>query len=187
MRRSMVPSALVAGLALGALPLGGTSAGAATTPIVQRLVSTAQATKLGFTQIAKKATSSHKTGVKTCPTGAEVAFTEKGHPVGLVAEVFSCNSAAAAKSVIATYEKTYKPTATFPPPAALGSTAVGSIAEAPLYVFFWTRGSYVGFVGLDTDAATTKTQYEKNLDNPRTPAELAALEDAAVEENAKLL
>ena len=91
-----------------------------------------------------------------------------------------------AKSLITDYKHTYKPTAALPPPAALGTTAVGSATAAPLYVFFWTLGSFVGFVGLDTDAASTKAQYEIHLDDPRTPGELSALEQAAIEENAKL-
>jgi hypothetical protein len=186
MRRSVVPPALLAGLLIAALPLGDAPATAAAPPLVQRLISASQASKLGFPKVAKKATSSHKTGVKTCHTGAEVAYQENGHPVGLVAEVFTCNSPAAAKSVLTIYERTYEPTATLPPPAVLGKSAVGSATAAPLYVFFWTRGSFVGFVGVDTDAASTKAQYEVHLRDPRTPAELSALEQAAVEENAKL-
>jgi hypothetical protein len=186
MRRWVIPSALVAGLLTGAIPTGHALAGAASTPLVQRLISTSQASKLGFGRVVNAATSSHKTGAKNCHTAAEVVFIEKRHIVGLIDEVFSCNSAKDARAVIADYEKHYTPSTALAPPAALGTTAVGSIASAPVYAFFWTTGSYVGFVAVDTDATANKVQYEKNLRNPLTRALTATLEKAALEQDAHL-
>jgi hypothetical protein len=186
MRRSVLPSTLVAGLLIGALPAVATPAGAATKPLIDRLISTSQASSLGFGKVANAAKSSHKTGAKNCGTGAEVVYIEKKHAVGFIDEIFTCKSATAAKAVLATFEKTYKPDDTFGSLTALGASAAGSEAAAPLYTVFWTRGSYVGFVAVDTDATTTKAQYEIHLHDPLTPALKATEEKAALMQNTNL-
>jgi len=130
----------------------------------------------------------HKTGDKGCGTGAQVVYQNKTTLKGLILEVFACKSPSAAKSLIRSYETTYAPTPAFTPPKALGlgPLALGSGAGAPVYAYYWPRGSYGAFVAVDTDATNNKAQAVAHEHDPLTPALESSLQQAAVELNAKL-
>ena len=186
MRRTGAIGALMAaGLLTGALA-GSGPAGATTSSLAHRLLPASAARKLGFPSVANKATVSTKTGSKSCPTGAEVVYQNKKALTGLVVEIFLCKSPSAAKSLINEYQKSYAPNPTITPPKALGASAVASNAGAPVFVYYWTRGSYGAFVAIDTDATTNSRLSTLNRHNPLTPALQSSLDQAAIKQNAAL-
>jgi hypothetical protein len=170
--------------AASALLIGGvlglaTPASASTDPIVNHLISSTTAKGLGFPTVYQKPVSSHATKSKTCTDAAEVAFVNNKTSVGLVDEIFQCQSSSAAKSFLAGSK--IKPDTSMTPPKSLGQGAVGSSANAPLYAYYWTRGSYVAFVGVDTDA-TSSSQAPQH--KPLTEALGGTLKSAAVHQDA---
>lgn len=166
--------------------LGAGTASAGGRPLVDRLLSSSVARHLGFPTVANKAISSHKTGKKDCPTGAEVVYQNTKQLSGLIDEIFTCNSATAAEEYMAQFKTPYPPSTTFLPPTALGNNANGSSSGAPIFTYYWTRGSYVGFVAIDTDATKVSGQAAVHNSDPLTPALLASLKTAATTQNRRL-
>ena len=165
---------------------GAASASASARPLTDRLLSSSVARHLGFPTVADKALSSHKTGKKDCSTGAEVVYEDVKTYAGLIDEIFTCNSVAAAKAYMAEFKGQYPPSTTLPPPKALGTNAGGSAAGAPIYAYYWTRGSYVGFVAIDTDATNVHGTAVIHNSDPLTSSLLASLNTAATTQNRQL-
>src|ERR1039458_8573761 len=166
--------------------LAGPGSGRGPSSLAHRVLPARPARKLGCPSVANKATVSSKTGSKNCPTGAEVVYQNKKALTGLIVEIFLCKSPSAAKSLINEYQKSYARDPTIKPPKALGAGAVASNAGAPVFVYYWTRGSYGAFVAIDTDATTNSRLSTLNRHNPLTPALQSSLGQAAIEQNAAL-
>ena len=164
-----------------------TPGSAAPTPNTLRdLIPASAAKKLGFPSVAKKPTSSNKTGSKLCSSGSEVVYENTKNFSGLIDEVLSCSTNTAAISLLKQFESSYEPSTNVTPPKALGSAAVASEAHPPIYVYYWVSGSYFAFVGIDTDAITNRTEYITHETDPLTPALIHALDKAATLQSSRL-
>jgi hypothetical protein len=177
---------VVSGLSVGMILATSTIAAPAGAPILGRLISSSDARHLNFPSVANKPVSSTKTGSKKCPEAAQVVFENHKNVTGLIDQVFSCASRSAASTYLQALIGEYPITTSFSPPTALGSTAVGSATQAPVYAYMWRRGSYVAFVAVDTDATDNKDQEYSHRFDLLTKALVASLSKAAIEQNKKM-
>lgn len=159
-------------------------ASASADQIVDHLISSSTANGLGFPTVFQKPISSHATQSAICTNGAEVAFVNSKTSLGLVDEILHCRSSSAATSYLASHKSQIKPDSSLNPPKSLGQSALGSSAKAPLFVYYWTRGSYVAIVGLDTDATSNSAQANAGKHNPLTKDLTGRLNSAAEEQDA---
>jgi hypothetical protein len=184
MPRRALPAVAVA-VVMALTGLGAVSAGASTTSaksLAKDLMTTAYAKKAGFTEVAEKVSTSAKTGVKSCPDGAQEAFEDATNQSGVIAEVLSCSTKKAATALLAGVKAQGAKSST--PPKQLGSSAIERSSSGPVYTIYWRQGDVFEFVGLETQipastsASTTTTTTAPAP--PITAAEQRILAGAAV-------
>jgi len=142
----------------GAGTVGGVAAGASTSSaksLAKDLLTTAYAKNAGFTTVAEKAATSDKTGVKSCPDGAQEAFENKSAGSGLVSEVLKCTNKAAAAALLKGVRKQGSASAT--PPKQLGGASAERRSPGPVYTLYWQEGDVFEFVGLETGIAASSS------------------------------
>jgi hypothetical protein len=155
-RRASTAFVALAVGALAALAVVPSSAGASSSSakvLTHDLLPSSYANGVGFTEVAMTATSSSKTGVTSCPLGAEAAFDDESNQTGVVSEVLECrNKAAAAKILSGVVAET---SASSSPPRRLGSSAIERSSSGPIYTICWRRGTVVEFVALETKLSSS--------------------------------
>jgi hypothetical protein len=183
MPRRAVPAVAVA-LLVALSGIGAITAGASTPSaksLAKDLMTAAYAKKAGFSEVAEKVSTSAKTGVKSCPDGAQEAFVDGANQSGVKAEVLVCQTKKAAAALLAGAKAEGATSAS--PPKQLGSSAVERSSDGPLYTIYWQEGDVFEFVGLATQipastaASTTTTTAPAP---PITAAEQKILAAAAV-------
>jgi hypothetical protein len=151
------------------------------------LLTASYAKKAGFTVVAEKPSTSSKTGVKSCPHGAQEAFEDTKTKSGVETEVLACNTTKAASALLTSVSSQGAASGT--PPKQLGTSAVERSSSGPVYTIYWRRGDVLEFVGLQTDipasssATTTTTTVPAP---PITAAQQKVLAAAAVTEYKRL-
>jgi hypothetical protein len=186
---------VVAAMAVGALLVGPVIAaaqspvGASTPPspksLAKDLLPASYATKAGFTDVAEKATTTSKTGVKSCPSGAMEAFQSTTAPTGVASEVVGCTTSKAAAAVLKGVRSSGSVTSSRLP-KQLGPSAVEVSGGGSTYAIYWQRGEIVELVALTTNvsangASSTSTTIATP---PITAAQQKVLSSAAVEQDA---
>jgi hypothetical protein len=132
--------------------------------------------------VAEKVSTSAKTGVKSCPDGAQEAFEDASNQSGVIAEVLVCQTKKAATALLTGVKAQGAKSST--PPKQLGSSAVERSTSGPVYTIYWRQGDVFEFVGLETNipasssASTTTTTTAPAP--PITAAEQKVLSGAAV-------
>jgi hypothetical protein len=179
-------SVVAAAVVIALTGLGDVTAGASTTSaksLAKYLMTSAYAKKAGFTEVAEKLSTSAKTGVKSCPDGAQEAFEDGSNQSGVIAEVLECETNKAATALLAGVKAEGAKSAT--PPKQLGSAAAERSSSGPVYTIYWRQGDVFEFVGLETQipassssAATTTTTTAPAP--PITAAEQKVLSGAAL-------
>ena len=181
--------ALVGALALGGIPVGASMATVVAAP-AKGLVTTAQASKLGFTKVAGKPTTTSKTGVTGCPKGAEAAFEDSTGTTGLIAEVLVCKSASSPASLIKKAKKAGSTSSTMVPPKSLGPTAIEIAAQGTTYAIYWQRGKVLEVVAYDTNvpasSSSTTTTTAPGPVTPLTAQQQQTLSNAAIYQDAAI-
>jgi Zn-dependent alcohol dehydrogenase len=191
MPRRALP-AVAAAVVLALTGLGEITAGASTSSaksLAKDLMTTAYAKKAGFTEVAEKASTSAKTGVKSCPDGAQEAFEDGSNHSGVIAEVLDCQTKKAATALLTGVKAEGAKSSS--PPKQLGSSAVERSSSGPVYTIYWRQGDVFEFVGLETQipassSSSTTTTTAPAPAPPITPAEQKILSDAAVNQFKRL-
>jgi hypothetical protein len=107
--------------------LGETTAGASTPSaksLAKDLMTTAYAKTAGFTEVVEKVSTSAKTGVKSCPDGAQEAFEDASNQTGVKAEILVCQTKKAAAALLTVVKS--EGSASSAPPKQLGPSAIES-------------------------------------------------------------
>jgi hypothetical protein len=177
-------SAVAVALVVVLAGLGATTAGAATPSaksLAKDLMTTSYAKTAGFTEVAEKVSTSAKTGVKSCPDGAQEAFEDGSNQTGVIAEILLCHTKKAATALL-TGVKAEGATSSAPP-KQLGSSAVELSTSGPVYTIYWQQGDVFAFVGLETQIPASSSSSTTTTTAPAPPitaAEQKILSGAAV-------
>ena len=192
-RRTLVAGVTALGVSLiGALALGGLPAGASMKAVLaspsKGLLATAQASRLGFTKVVGKPTTTTKTGVTGCGKGAEVAFEDSTGATGLISEILVCKSASGPAGLLKKAKKAGSTSSAAMPPKQLGSTAIELAAQGTTYAIYWQRGTVLEVVALDTNvpasASSTTTTSAPGPVIPLTSQQQQTLSNAALAQDA---
>jgi hypothetical protein len=185
--------AVAAAIVIALTGLGASTAGASTTSaksLSKDLMTSAYAKKAGFTKVAEKVSTSAKTGVPSCPDGAQEAFETASSQSGLIAEVLVCKTKKAASALLTGVEAQGVKSSS--PPKQLGSSAIERSSSGPVYTIYWQKGEVFEFVGLETQipptssASTSTTTTTTAPAPPITAAEQKILAGAAVSQFTQL-
>ena len=172
---------------LPVVAMAGPPAGASSAPspktLAKELLSFSYAKKAGFTEVAEKATTTSKTGVKSCPNGAQEAFQDPANKTGIAAEVVGCTTTAAAAGVLKTV-RSQAVKGSPAPPKQLGSTATEVRGGGSTYAIYWQHGSTVELVALTTSISASTSSTTAATTPPITAAQQKILSAAAVAQNA---
>jgi hypothetical protein len=169
---------------VGAIAAGASSSAKA---VAKDLLTTSYAKKAGFTEVAEKPSTSSKTGVTSCPDGAQEAFEDGSNKTGVVAEILVCKSKSAAAALLTGVASEGSKSAS--PPKQLGSSAIERSSNGPVYTIYWRHGDVFEFVGLETQIPASSSASTTTTTAPAPPitaAEQKALSDAAVNQFKRL-
>jgi hypothetical protein len=189
MPRRALP-AVAAAVVIALTGLGEITAGASTSSaksLAKDLMTTAYAKKAGFTEVAEKVSTSAKTGVKSCPDGAQEAFENGSTQSGVIAEVLSCKTTKAATALLTGVKAEGAKSSS--PPKQLGPTAVERSSGGPVYTIYWRQGDVFEFVGLETQIPASSSSSTTTTTVPAPPitaAEQKVLAGAAVNQFKRL-
>jgi hypothetical protein len=182
--RRAVPAIAVALVVVVLTGLGEVAAGASAPSmksLAKDLMTSSYAKKAGFTEVAEKVSTTAKTGVKSCPDGAQEAFENTANQTGVIAEVLVCTTQKAAAALLASVKAEGGTSSS--PPKALGSSAVELSSSGPVYSIYWQQGAVFAFVGLETQipaSSSSSTTTTTAPPPPITAAEQKVLSGAAV-------
>jgi hypothetical protein len=171
---------------IAAAPL---AAGASSAPspksLLKELLPSADAKRAGFTEVAEKATTTSKTGVKSCPNGAQEAFQSATAPTGVASEIVGCTTSQAAAAVMKSARSSGAATSSVPP-KQLGPSAVEVSGGGSTYAIYWQRGKEVELVALTTNvsASGSSSTSTTTVTPPITAAQQKVLAKAAQEQDA---
>jgi hypothetical protein len=149
--------------------------------LAKDLLTTAYAKTAGFTEVAEKVSTTAKTGVKSCPDGAQEAFEDTSNQTGVIAEVLVCTTKKAATALLTSVKA--EGAASSSPPKQLGSSAVERSTSGPVYTIYWQQGDVFSFVGLETQIPSSSSSSTTTTTAPAPPitaAEQKVLSGAAV-------
>ena len=155
--------------------------------LAKDLLTASYAKKGGFSDVAEKASTSSKTGVKSCPDGAQEAFENTSTHSGLVAEILLCTTKAAAAALLTGVRAQGSASAT--PPKQLGGASSERRSNGPVYTLYWQHGDYFEFVGLETGIAASSSASTTTTTAPAPPitsAEQSILAGAALSQLKRL-
>ena len=181
--RRAVPAVAVA-LVVALTGLGEVAAGASTPSmksLANDLMTSSYAKKAGFTKVAEKVSTTAKTGVKSCPDGAQEAFEDTANQTGVIAEVLVCTTKKAATALLTSVKAEGGTSSS--PPKQLGSSAVELSSDGPIYTVYWQEGNVFAFVGLETQIPPSSSSSTTTTSAPAPPitaAEQKVLSGAAV-------
>jgi hypothetical protein len=177
--------AVVLPLTWAAATDAGASTAAPPKSLIKGLLPSSYFKAAGFSKVAEKVTTTTKTGQKTCPSAAEVAYETTSGRDGLVSELVACTSVKAAAALLAG-ARTGTSTTSGSPPKQLGSSAIERSSGGSTYEIYWQVGAIVEAVGLTTDvpASTSSSTKTTTPAPPMTSAQHKLLSGAAVTQNA---
>jgi hypothetical protein len=155
--------------------------------LAKDLLPSSYAKGLGFTEAAEKASTSAKTGVNSCPRGAQVAFEDGSNQTGLVSEVLQCRTKAAAAKILSGVVA--ESSASSSPPRRLGTSAIERSSSGPIYFIYWQRGKVVEAVALETKLSASSSSSSTTTTVPAPPItgdQQKVLADAAIKQDTRL-
>ena len=190
-RRILTAFAASAVVGLAAVAIVPPAAGAGTSSakaLAKDLLPSSYARGIGFTKVAEKATTSSKTGVTSCPRGAEAAFEDGSNQTGMISEVLQCRTKAAATKILSSVVA--NTSASSSPPRRLGSSAIERSGSGPIYTIYWRRGTDVEIVALETRLSSSSSSSSTTTTTvpapPITADQQKILADAAMKQDALL-
>jgi hypothetical protein len=153
--------------------------------LLKDLLPSSYAKTAGFTKVVAKATTTSKTGVKTCPDGGQEAFENASGETGLVSEVLACTTSKAAL-VLLSGTRSATSASSANPPKRLGPSAMERSSNGSTYAIYWRRGTIVEVVALITNvpASNSSSTSTTVAAPPITSAQQTLLSRAAVEQDA---
>ena len=154
--------------------------------LAKDLLPASYATKVGFTKVVIKVTTSSKTGEKSCPNGAQEEFENASGQSGLASEVLACTSSKAAAALLSGVRSGTSATSATPP-KQLGSSAIERSSGSSTYDIYWQRGKTLEVVALNTNVpASTSSTNPTVAAPPITSAQQKVLSKVAVEQDSLL-
>jgi hypothetical protein len=167
--------------------LGEVTAGASTPSaksLAKDLMTTSYAKTAGFTEVVEKVSTSTKTGVKSCPDGAQEAFEDGSNQTGVKAEILVCQTKKAAAALLTVAKSEGSKSSS--PPKQLGPSAIETSSNGPVYTIYWQQGDVFEFVGLETQIPASSSSSTTTTAPPAPPitaAEQKVLSGAAVSQS----
>jgi hypothetical protein len=149
--------------------------------LAKDLLTASSAKKAGFTKVSEKASTTSKTGEKSCPNGADEAFEGASGQMGVFSEAVACTTSKAAAALLdGVRSGTSGSSAT--PPKRLGTSAIERSGGGSTYAIYWQRGKILELVALNTNVpASSSTSTSTTLATPPiTPAQQKVLSSLAV-------
>jgi len=138
--------------------------------------------------VVDKPTVTSKTGVKSCPDGAQVAFESASGHTGLLSEVLACSTSAAAAALLSGAQSGTSGNSGAPPRQPGSSGNEGS-SGGSTYLIYWRRGKIVEVVALNTNVPAghgSSTSTTITTTTIITSAQQKALSNAAIAQDALL-
>jgi hypothetical protein len=176
--------AVVLPLVAAAGPPAGASSAPSPKSLAKELLPFSYAKKAGFSEVAEKATTTTKTGVKSCPNWAQEVFQDPANKTGVAAEVVGCTTTKAAAAILKTVHSEAR-SGSPAPPKQLGSSAIETFGGGSTYAIYWQHGSTVELVALTTNvSATSSSTSTTAVTPPITAAQQKVLSAAALAQNA---
>jgi hypothetical protein len=175
---------------VGQLPAAATSTTTSPKSLERDLLPSSYARKQGFTEVLEKANSTSKSGVKSCPNGAQEAFEDPSTQVVMEVQLVACVTNKAAAALVAAAAASGAAT-TSSPPKQLGSSAVERSGTDSTYGVYWRRGKIVKVVNIETNISSTTTTTTTTTTIPTTtiptppitPTQQMLLSNAALEQD----
>ena len=161
----------------------GASTPAAATSIAKDLLSSSYAKAVGFPRVARKVSTSSKTGLKSCPNGARETFESASRKTALASEVVACTTNDAAAALVKS-SGTGTPTPSVHPPARLGASAFEQLSNVSIYQIVWQKGAIVEAVALNVNVPASGGA--SSATNPITPAQQKVLSSAALKQDGEI-
>jgi hypothetical protein len=158
----------------------GATTPASATSIAKDLLPSSYAKNAGFPRVARKVSTSSKTGLKSCPNGARETFESASRKTALASEVVACTTKAAAAELVKS-SGTGTPTPSVHPPARLGASAFEQLSNVSIYQIVWQKGAIVEAVALNVNVPASSGG--SSTTNPITPAQQKVLSNAALKQN----
>jgi hypothetical protein len=164
----------------------GASTPASAKSLAKDLLPSSYAKKAGFTKVARKVATSSKTGLKSCPNGAQETFESASGQTALASEVVACTTDEAAAALVKSSRSGASVTSA-QPPKRLGSSAIEHVSGA-IYEIVWQRGTIVEAVALNINvpASAGSSTSTTIAALPITSAQQEVLSSAAVKQDAQL-
>jgi hypothetical protein len=153
--------------------------------LAKDLLASSYAKKAGFAKVADKVTVTSKTGVKSCPDGAQEAFESASGQTGLLSEALACTTSKGAAALLSSARSGNSATSATPP-KRLGSSAFERSSGGSTYAIYWQRGTIAEMVALNTNVPASSSSSTTVATPPITPAQQKVLSSAAVEQDALL-
>lgn len=159
----------------------GASTPASPKSLAKDLLPVSYAKTAGFSEVAEKATTTSKTGVKSCPNGAQEAFQSASTPTGVASEVVGCTTTKAAAAILKSARLSSAVTSAILP-KQLGRSALEVSGGGSTYAIYWQRGRIVELVALTTNvsASGSSSTSTTTATPPITAAQQKVLAKAAV-------
>ena len=152
--------------------------------LAKDLLTVSFAKKAGFTKVSEKASTTSKTGEKSCPNGADEAFESASGQMGVFSEAVACTTSKAAAALLNGVRSGTSGTSgtSATPPKRLGSSAIERSGGGSTYAIYWQRGKILELVALNTNVpASSSTSTSTTLATPPiTPAQQKVLSSLAV-------
>jgi hypothetical protein len=137
--------------------------------------------------VARKVATSSKTGLNSCPNGAQETFETASSQTALASEVVACTTDKAAAALLKG-SRTGTSVTSAHLPKRLGSSAIEQLSDVSVYQILWQRGTIVEGVALNINVpATAGSSTSTSIAAlPITSAQQKVLSSAAVEQDAQL-
>ncbi|MGH9047397.1 MAG: hypothetical protein ACRDVW_08785 [Acidimicrobiales bacterium] len=163
---------------------------AAPKSLAKDLLPPSYAKKVGFTKVVEKASTTSKTGEKSCPNGAQEIFKNASGKAGMESEIVACTTSKAAAALLGGVATGTSATSSSPP-KRLGSSAIERAGggSSPSYAIYWRRGAILELIGITFDLAASTSSTTTTTTAPAppiTPAEQKLLSKVAVAQNKRL-
>jgi len=144
------------------------------------VLSPTYARSLGFSRTYRAPKKAPVTNEKGCSSSVEAVYEDTAGKTGLISELLSCKSAAAASAILGAFRKQVHIDSAITVPSQLGPSAFATASNAPEYLVAWQVGSGVALLAVDTDIAATSSSVTAT---PISKSQTRVLVESAVRQN----
>ena len=144
------------------------------------VLSPTDARSVGFSKTSSPAKRVAVSNEKGCPTSVEAVYEDPAGKSGMISDLLTCRSPAAASAALAAFRRQVHIDRAIRIPSQLGPSAFATASNAPEYIVAWQVGSGIALLAIDTDIAATSTSVTAT---PLSKSQTRVLESSAVQQN----